>query len=144
VCAYHLDLALEVTEEQRLLNGARYLTLEGESSGQGEAWSAVLNFGQPKEPGAPLLEADLNLSRGDAEVFASLVEGRVEPAAEDLSGADGESVELLLRIEGGEGGFSSALGSIRLAGMLSAGRAALRADVDIEETTEELNADGCD
>lgn len=141
--AYRFDFDADVTEEQRLLNGTRYLSLEGETAGEDEVWLLSLNFGQPKEPGAPISEGDLTLSGPDGEFFASVFEGHIELEVDEVSGAEREALSLNLRIEGGEDAFDGAQGTVRLAGALSGGRAELRAEIAITKPGEEPDTRGC-
>ena len=143
VQAYLVEFAAEVTDEQRLLSGARLVALEGEGVTSGEVWTLVLSFVQPKEAEAPFEEGDLTLSGPAGELFAGLIQGWSKPEFDERSGAEQETLSLRLGIEGGEGAFAGARGTVRLLGALSGGRAELRAEVDLEAGAEEADHDGC-
>lgn len=118
----HLRFDVEVLEDQRQLNGTRYVSLEGAEipvDGQtASGWTLALNFAQPKD--ASLDEADLTLSSLEGSVFAGLESGRTDIVNDDIGGDERESIDLTLRIVGGDGGYSEAAGQIRLSGDLQA------------------------
>ena len=102
-----LHISGDIIERQELLNGTRTVTLEGTTADGAWLLTGVVswNLGLVDYPG----EGDLTLSRGDDEVFATLV--RAVPTA-----ADDEQAEVLLdaeyAIDGAAGAFLGASGSV--------------------------------
>ena len=140
---YLLDFVAELTDDQRLLNGTRSVALEGEVVGGSEVWTLVLSFVQPKEAGAPIEEGDLTISGPGGDLFAGLAGGRCEAEIDEASGAEREALRLDLFVEGGEGVFDGARGTVRLLGALSGGEATLRTEIALEGAAEEADTHGC-
>ncbi|MGI8553302.1 MAG: hypothetical protein ACR2PL_21325 [Dehalococcoidia bacterium] len=125
---FTLDIACQISEDQRLLNGSRVLELEGTAGG----YSLTLALVQPKEPEAPIVEGDLSLTGSEGELFASIESGRISAVVDDISGIELEALDLRLQIEGGEGAYAGTQGTVRLLGVLAGGEVDLQ--VQIEQT----------
>jgi hypothetical protein len=116
----------EVIEEQRLLNGARYLSVEGrseegEAEAHGGAWTLTLNLEQPKDAENPIEEGDLTLVAPDRTLFAGLESGRAAIVI-DEAGDERELFELSFRVSAGEGALHGSRGLIELRAELTGDR----------------------
>jgi len=116
---FNLQFQVEVIEDQRQLNGARYVSLEGPGDEEAQGWAIALNYGQSKD--ASLEEADLALTGPNGGIFAGLESGKTDIVTDDVSGDEHEMLELTLRISGGDGDYADAAGEVRLCGDILAG-----------------------
>lgn len=127
-----LEFAVEVTEEQRLLNGTRYRALEGQAEYADALWTLMLSLGQRKEANLPPSEGELTLASDGGELFAGVEEGQLRVEPDDLLGTDCEVVDLSFRIEAGSGAYEQRSGSVRIQGTLTGAEGTLKAHVALE------------
>ena len=126
-----LEVEGEVGESREMLDGTRQIVLVGSAEDDHrESWSLTLTLAWSMGADAKIEEGDLSLSRDDgAEVYGSLRAGRYrEAGGAGVQGA-AESFEAAFDIDGGEGEFASAGGSVRLAGTFTRERFAATADL---------------
>lgn len=113
-----IDIAGEVIEWQKLLNGTQIVTIEG-ASADGE-WTLSGGFSWNIRSGSGTGEGDSTLSRtDDSELFGTLAGGDVtETSAIDDAQAD-FTMRLTYEIDGGAGEFDNATGTAGAEGTLS-------------------------
>ncbi len=113
-----IDIAGDVVEWQKLLNGVQAVTLEGASVDG--AWTLAGSCSWNVRAGSSAEEGDVTLVRSDgAEMFGSLAGGAVaEAAAGDMDAAD-YAMALEFDIDGGSGAFEGMAGTLRAAGRLT-------------------------
>jgi hypothetical protein len=124
-----LSFNTELVEEQRLLSGVRYVTLEGDSETDFGAWTITLNYGQPKELRGSVDEGDVILAGPGGSLFGGLQSGRTDLVTDDLSGDEKERLDLRFLLNAAEGEHEGAGGSIRIRGELTAGQGQLEVEV---------------
>ena len=146
-----LEIEAEVVEQQRLLNGAEYLTLEGEgvltsplaaedrhalspgmAESADEAWSFTLSFERRKETGAALTDGDLTLTASLGTLFGELEAGRTGAVVDELAGDERTTLELAFQIRGGEGHFDRSNGVVRVEGEIVGTTATLQLTLAVE------------
>ncbi len=128
-----LNFDAEVIEQQTLLNGTRYLSIDGEAEDEAGTWELALSFAQPKEPGAPLNEGDLTLTGPDGSLVAGLESGETAIVMDDLGEDERQRLDLTLAVNGGEGAFEAAAGTVRVQGLLTGGSGRLDVRLALEE-----------
>lgn len=102
----------EIVDEQRQLDGARYVALEGvDESG---AWFLSLTYGYPKGQESALAEADMTLTGPSGTILAGLESGRTDIVNDDVGGGELETVDVLLQASAGEGEYDGFVGVLRL------------------------------
>lgn len=116
----HLQFDAEVVDEQRLLNGTRYVSIEGVTSEDVDGWSLTLSYAQPKETDADSEEGDLTLSGPLGTIVAELESGRAGIVIDENDGEEREVVDLSFRVSGGDGSYADGAGEVRVAGTLLA------------------------
>lgn len=125
-----LEFEAEVVEQQRLLNGAEYLSLQGQ--GEGIPWSLSLSFERPKESGAAMTDGDLTLTAPQGVLFAGLESGRADIVIDEIAGDEQTTLKLSFQIHGGEGDFEDAAGAVALQGEIAGAQASLRLTLSLE------------
>jgi len=113
-----IDVAGDVVEWQKLLNGTQIVTIEG-ASADGQ-WTLSGGLSWNIRGGSKAGDGDITLTRADgSELFGTLAGGDVaEPGQRDPEEA-GYTMRLAYEIDGGSGGFESASGAARAEGSLS-------------------------
>jgi hypothetical protein len=110
----HIDITIEgdVADRQELLNATQILTFDGGSPDSLWQFSALVTWSMRD---ANATEGDVTLSRGDDEIFASLIGGRVTERAETDGG---HAFTLEYEIDGGAGAYADARGAINAHGVI--------------------------
>ena len=113
-----IDIAGDVVEWQKLLNGVQTVTLAGTSADG--AWALTGACAWDVRAGSSAEEGDVALTRSDgAELFATLTGGTVvETAGIDIDAAD-YAMTLEFDIDGGSGPFEGVAGTLRAVGRLT-------------------------
>jgi hypothetical protein len=119
----------EVVEEQRQLDGSRYVAVEGADDSDG-AWFLMLTFGQAKSPETELTEGDLTLTGPDGVILAGLESGHADIVNDDADGDEQEVFDLMLRANGGEGKYAEIEGLIRLRAELLGTQGSIRLETE--------------
>ena len=119
-----------------MLNGMRYLSLEGRAEDDESGWTLSLSFGRPKEPEAGVEEAELTLSSADGDLVGVFEQGRFDPVIDELTSAERERLDLSFHLDGGEGAFAGVAGRVHLYGELSGEEGALHAELDLVKAAE--------
>jgi hypothetical protein len=107
-----LHFEAQVVEDQRLLNGARYLAIEGEAEHEGTPWTLTLSFERPKGADSPIEEGDLTLAAPTGALFAGLESGGTDMVFDEAAGAERDVYELVFRVNGGDDQFQDWQGQI--------------------------------
>jgi hypothetical protein len=141
VSTFALSFEAEVVDEQTLLNGTRYVSIEGASESDAGSWTLALNFAEPKESGAALDEGDLVLSGPEGSIVAGLESGETAIVMDDSGEDEQRRLDLSLAVTDGEGGYAGATGEVRLCGVLVGGSGHLDATLSLA-TEPEAPADG--
>jgi hypothetical protein len=124
--AFVIDIAGDVVERQELLNRTQIVTLEG----AGDGWTFVGDLSWKLGPEGRAAEGDITLtSPAKDELFASLSGGT---ARETTAGAEADHLLALdYEIEGGNGAYDQAHGSLALKGSLQGDAFSARLSVTI-------------
>jgi hypothetical protein len=130
--AFTLPFLSEVVDRQQLLNGATLFCIEGRASQGGRDWQLVLNYARPKEPRAEIEEADLTLETEDGTIVAGLDSGQAMLAAGDAEGEEQDTLELVFRIDDGEGAFQTAEGDLHIRLEMSSNAFALEVQLRLD------------
>ena len=118
--AIKIDIACDIVEWQTLLSGMQLATFTGATADG--AWTLSGSCSWNPRYGAEASEGDLVLSRSDgAELFATLAAGTIVELPSDAADAAGYDARLEFIVDGGDGVFDDATGSIRVEGRLSRG-----------------------
>jgi hypothetical protein len=126
-----LQFQLEVLEDQRQLNGSRYVSLEGLDEDPSGDWTVTLNFGQAKD--LTLEEADLSLAGPRGRIFAGLDLGSADIVTDDVGGDEVEQLDIALLVSGGEGDFADVIGEVHVRAELSADRGRCELSISIRK-----------
>ena len=124
-----------VIDRQTLLDGTRELTIEaqGDAGDTEAAWQLTLSFRWPKELDAEPEEGDVVLVRPDGtELLASLSGGSAETTFDEETEDECVRLDLRFAVQPGEEGNSTDLGTVRVAGSLSADEARLTVEISDE------------
>jgi hypothetical protein len=127
-----LTFAAEVVEQQTLLNGTRYLSIEGEAESDAGVWAMALNFAVPKEAGAPLDEGDLTLTGPSGSLVAGLESGETAIVMDDPGEDEQQRLDLTFAVSGGEEGFAAVAGTVLLRGLLTGSSGRLDVQLALE------------
>jgi hypothetical protein len=111
-----IRFAIEITEDQRQLNGTRYVGLEGASQEGHEPipWTLSLNFAQSID--GSIEEGDLSITSKRGSIYAEIESGSCDSVPDETSGDERNELGLSTKIEGGDGEFAGLEGSARVSG----------------------------
>jgi hypothetical protein len=112
-----IRFAVEVTEDQRQLNGTRYVGLQGASQREdNESIDGTLSLNFARAIDGSVEEADLTLSSERGGIYAEVESGKCDSEPDEASGDEGNELGLSMKIESGDGEFAGLEGLIRLSG----------------------------
>lgn len=132
-----LNFAIEVTNEERLLDGRRIVSIEGVSAEGVGRWSLVFGFGQPEPPNPSVDEGELTLLGPQGDLFAVLDGGRIDTIVDEDIVEELEQLDILFRIEGGERDFEQAQGYIRIHGTVSGNQGSIGILIDLTDANDQ-------
>jgi hypothetical protein len=127
-----LEFDVEVVDEQRHLNGMRYIWIEGCASEGAGSWTLALNYGRPKDEESSLEEGDAAITGPNGSIFAGLESGRADIVNDEVSGDERELLSLALRVSGGDGKYAGVTGSALIRGELAGVEGRLTAELSVE------------
>lgn len=113
-----INFAAIIADRQSFLDGARSFTLDGEDQpSTGRRLSMSIRW--PVQ-GEEVDEGDLTIIEGTGdELYGTLSGGRASEVTDQDGNVGAANLDLLFDITGGEGQFSGATGTVRLAGTIA-------------------------
>lgn len=137
-----LEFAIEMTNEERLLDGRRIVSIEGVSADEAGRWSLAFGFGQPEPPNPGVDEGELTLLGPEGDLFAVLEGGRIDRNVDEDTVEELEQLDIFFRIAGGERDFEQAQGYIRIQGALRGDEGSLSMIIDLTGANDQQNEEG--